>query len=61
MDYITIKEAAGKWNLSVRRVQDMCKSEMIPGAIKFGPSWAIPSDAERPIDHRVKTGKYKKA
>ena len=60
MDYITIKEAAEKWNLSVRRVQDICKAEMVPGIKKFGHSWAIPSDAERPIDGRIKSGKYVK-
>lgn len=61
MDYMTIKEAADKWNLSVRRVQDICKLGMISGAIKFGPSWAIPVDAEKPEDHRIKSGKYIKS
>jgi hypothetical protein len=58
MDYITIKEAAEKWNLSVRRVQDICKADMIQGIKKFGHSWAIPADAERPMDRRIKTGRY---
>jgi len=61
MDYITIKEAAEKWNLSVRRVQDICKEEKIPGIKKFGHAWAIPDDAERPEDHRIKSGKYVKS
>ncbi len=61
MDYMTIKEAAEKWGLSVRRVQDICKADMIPGLIKFGHSWAIPVDAEKPIDHRVKSVKMYKA
>ena len=42
MEYITIKEAAEKWNLSVRRVQTICNNGMIQGTIKFGHAWAIP-------------------
>ncbi|WP_026489171.1 helix-turn-helix domain-containing protein [Butyrivibrio sp. XBB1001] len=58
MDYLTIKEVAQKWNLSERRIQTMCKDGIIIGAMRFGHSWAIPIDAERPVDKRVKTGKY---
>lgn len=61
MDYITIKEAAEKWNLQPRRVQTMCKDGLIPDVKKFGQSWAIPADAERPADGRIKTGKYIKS
>lgn len=60
MDYITVREAANKWSLSERRLQSMCNDGLINGVKKFGRSWAIPSDAERPEDHRVKTGKYVK-
>ena len=58
MDYITIKEASEKWGISVRRVQTLCRGEQIEGAIRFSGVWAIPSVAEKPIDHRVKTGRY---
>ena len=58
MEYMTIKEAAEKWNLSVRRVQTICSEGDIPGAMKFGTVWAIPVDAEKPIDRRIKSGKY---
>ena len=58
MDYITIQEAAEKWGLKDRRVQVMCQEEKIPGAKRFGRVWAIPADAERPADGRVKSGKY---
>ena len=61
MDYMTINEAAEKWNLSVRRVQTICSEGMIEGAIKFGRAWAIPKDAEKPTDKRIKSGKYIKA
>ena len=28
------------------------------GAIKFGNTWAIPEDTEKPKDERIKSGKY---
>ena len=31
---------------------------VIPGATKIGSYWAIPDDAEKPRDARIKTGKY---
>ena len=39
----------------------MCNEGMIEGVIKFGHSWAIPADAEKPVDKRVKSGKYIKS
>ena len=57
MEYMTIKEASEKWNLSVRRVQTICNEGMISGVMKFGHSWAIPKDAEKPVDKRIKSGK----
>lgn len=59
LEYITIKEASEKWNISVRRVQVLCRQERIPGAKKFGRDWAIPMDAEKPLDGRITTGEYK--
>ena len=58
MEYMTIKEAAEKWELSVRRIQTMCNEGMVDGAMKFGNTWAIPKDTEKPVDHRIKSGKY---
>ena len=58
MEYMTIKQAAQIWDLSVRRVQTICNKGMIPGVIKFGHAWAIPKNAEKPIDKRIKSGKY---
>ena len=54
------KEAAKLWNLTERRVTSLCKEGKIKGARKQGHFWHIPVDAERPADHRVKTGVYKK-
>ena len=61
MEFMTIKEAAEKWNLSVRRVQTICLEGSVPGAVKFGHSWAIPKEVEKPIDKRIKSGKYIKS
>jgi hypothetical protein len=47
-EYISVPEAALKWNLSVRQVQIICKSGKIPGVKRFGGSWAIPEDAVKP-------------
>lgn len=60
MEYMTIQEVAEKWNLSVRRLQTICAAGRIDGAKKFGSCWAIPTDAKKPDDRRVKTGKYMK-
>lgn len=61
MDYMTIKDASEKWGLSVRRIQTLCNEEKIYGVQRFGGVWAIPNSTERPIDHRIKTGKYIKS
>ncbi len=58
MEYMTVREAAEKWSLSERRLQTMCNESLIKGVIKFGHAWAIPIDAQRPADKRIKTGKY---
>jgi len=56
---MTVSEATEKWNINKRTVQIMCPDKRIEGATKFGKSWAIPSDAERPDDKRVKSGHYR--
>ena len=57
--YITVNEAANKWEVNTRTVQIMCADGRIEGAVKFGRDWAIPVDAERPIDNRVTSGEYR--
>lgn len=61
MEYMTIKETSEKWGLSVRRIQEICELDKVPGVTKFGRAWAIPVDAEKPIDSRVRSGKYIKS
>lgn len=60
MDYIPAKEAAAKWNTHVRAVQSLAKCGRIPGAKKYGNSWMIPADAEKPADPRRMKSMLKK-
>lgn len=57
-NYITLTEAAEKWDLSTRRVRKLCEEGRIPGVVRFGRNWAIPTTAIKPADGRVKSGKY---
>ena len=61
MDYLSIKQTSEKWGVSTRRIQVLCSEDRIPGATKIGSYWAIPADAEKPKDERVKTGRYVKS
>lgn len=56
MTYITVQQAAEKWNISVRQVQRLLAAERIPDAIKHGRTWLIPADAEKPVDGRKREG-----
>lgn len=57
--FITAKEAAEKWNISVRNIQNLCAAGKLDGAMKFGNAWAIPEDAKKPQDGRIISGSYK--
>ena len=48
MESLTVRQAAEKWGLSPRTVQQLCTQGRIPGAQKFGKAWAIPADAQKP-------------
>ena len=54
MDFMTTREAAKKWKVTVRCVQKFLSQGRIAGAIRLGRSWAIPSEAEKPTDERNK-------
>lgn len=56
--YMKIAEASKKWGIGERRVNTLCLEGRIEGAFKFGNTWAIPADAEKPKDERIKSGKY---
>jgi hypothetical protein len=51
--YMTIKQAAEKWDVTPRRIQFLCSKGRIKGATKFGRDWAIPVDAKKPEDKRI--------
>ena len=57
--YLTVREIAEKWNMSIRNVQNLCNSGRIEGVTKFGQAWVIPETAERPFDGRVTSGSYR--
>ena len=57
-NYITLSEAAKKWEISERRIRTLCAEGRIEGVTRFGRSWAIPEDAKKPADNRIKSGKY---
>ncbi|WP_304942252.1 helix-turn-helix domain-containing protein [Vallitalea guaymasensis] len=53
-NYISIKQAAQKWNISERRIQKLCMENRIPEAVKFGRAWAIPRESNKPTDKRLR-------
>lgn len=57
MDYMTLKEAGEKWNISPRMINYYCSEGRIPGAEKMGTVWLIPKNAEKPADKRTKLEK----
>ena len=58
MGYLSIRQTSEKWNLSARWINDLCSEGRIQGAVKIGSYWAIPEDAIRPKDGRVRSGRY---
>ncbi len=59
MEYITVKEAAENWGISIRRVQYLCGQGIISNAKRHGRSWAIPKTAGKPEDRRFKAARSK--
>ncbi len=49
IDIMTVREAALKWNVSVRQVQNYCKQGVLKGAFKLGHTWIIPSNCQKPV------------
>ena len=50
--YIKAEEIAKQWDMSVRRVQFLCKNGRINGAVKFGTTWAIPENTPRMVKQK---------
>lgn len=57
LDYMNVKEAAERWQITERQVQKLCAANRIPGAIQISRIWLISKDAKKPIDGRTKQGK----
>lgn len=52
--YISVNDAAMKFNISKRRVQTLCEQGRISGANMVGGVWRIPEAAPKPTDDRKK-------
>ena len=50
--YLTTKEIAEKWGISVTRVTVLCQQGRIAGVVREGNRWRIPEDAQKPEDKR---------
>ncbi len=48
MVYISVAEAAKKWDLSERSVRNYCAIGKIPDAVLAGKTWQIPENADKP-------------
>ena len=60
MSQLSISQISEKWGISQRRIRKLCEEGRIPGAFKMGAYWAVPEDAEKPKDERIKSGRYVK-
>lgn len=57
--FITVQEAAERWNITDRQVQILCKEGRIEGAVKLSRIWIIPEGAEKPTNSRQTPHKAK--
>lgn len=46
--YCKAKELAQKWNVTPRRINQLCAAGLLPGSYKDGKFWMIPTDIARP-------------
>ena len=54
MDYVSAKEIADKWDVTIRQVQKLCSDGRIEGVKRMGRMWLIPENSEKPKDLRRK-------
>ena len=55
MKYISVAEAAKKWQVSERSVRNYCSHGRVEGAFLTGKTWNIPEDAIKPQRSNKKT------
>ena len=48
MEWLTVREIAGKWNMSERSVRNYCREGRVPGAVLAHGTWQMPADALPP-------------
>ena len=53
MGIMTVKQAAEKWGVTERRVQEILREGRIPTAYKLARDWVMPDDTQKPIDIRL--------
>lgn len=58
-DYSTVKEMAERWKITTRMVIHYCDRNLIPGAVKKGTVWLIPTMSSKPEDRRCKPYRMK--
>jgi hypothetical protein len=54
MDWMTTREAADLWGVTIRRVQGLCDDGALDGAMRMGQIWVIPKSTSKPLDGRTK-------
>lgn len=54
LNYMSVKEASVKWEITERQVQKLCVIGRIPGAVKISRIWLIPTESQKPMDRRYK-------
>lgn len=57
LEYMSVAEAAQKYNISERRVQILCEQGRLNGAKVLSGVWIIPISAEKPVDARTKAAR----
>mgnify|MGYP004672067967 CR=1 FL=1 len=50
--FITVKEAAQRWDITPRRIQILCNEERIVGAVKQAGVWLIPCNTQKPAKQK---------
>lgn len=53
MNFISVKDASNKFNISERRIQKLCEENRISGCTRVSGIWLIPDDAKKPADERL--------
>lgn len=57
-EFIRVKELAQMWDVTPRRINQLCQAGYFPGSYKDGKFWMIPVDVEKPTVLRAKQTKY---